>query len=182
MPEEQPILQTERLTLRRFRLTDAGDVHAYANDEEWQRYLLPLPYPYEIVHAEQFVAESFLKDWKSKPTFAIVLDSTVIGAINLSIDTKRKTAEMGYAIGRNYWGNGYGSEAALAVVNWAFETFSLAKVYAFANIDNRRSWRVMERIGMSREGVLRGEAPSGGETQARKDVAYYGILREEWTR
>ncbi len=180
MPEEQPEIQTERLTLRRFRLSDASDVHAYANDEEWQRYLLPLPYPYELVHAEQFVAESFLKDWKSKPTFAIVQDGTVIGAINLGMDKRKQTAEMGYAIARRHWGNGYGTEAALAIVDWAFETLCLAKVFAFANVDNRRSWRVMERVGMKREGVLRGEVPSGDDTEARQDVAYYGILREEW--
>ena len=182
MPEEQPELQTARLTLRRFSLEDVDDVHAYANDEEWQRYLAPLPYPYERVHAEQFVAESFLKDWKSKPAFAIVLGDTVIGAINLAINKKTQIAEMGYAVARKHWGNGYGSEAALAVLNWSFETYCLAKVCAFANVDNRRSWRVMERIGMTREGVLRGETPHGGDPDRREDVAYYGILREEWER
>ena len=101
---EQPTLRTERLTLRRFRLNDVDDVLAYANDEEWQRYLAPLPYPYERVHAEQFVAESFLADWKSKPTFAIVLDHTVIGGINLSIDKRHQTAEMGYSIARKALG------------------------------------------------------------------------------
>ena len=181
MPEEQPELQTERLTLRRFRLTDVDDVVAFANDEEWQ-YFLPLPYPYEYVHAERFVAESFLRDWKSKPAFAIVLDDSVIGEINLSIDTKRQTAEMGYAIGRKHWGNGYGTEGASAVVNWAFEIFCLAKVSAFANIDNKRSWRVMERIGMTREGVLRSDAPDGRDPSRRQDAVYYGILREEWER
>ena len=180
MTEEQPVLQTERLTLRRFRLTDVDDVLAYANDEEWQRYLLPLPYPYERVHAEQFVAESFLSDWKTKPTFAIVLDDSVIGGINLSIDKRHQNAEMGYSIARKHWGNGYATEAARAVVNWAFETFCLAKISSEANVDNRRSWRVMERIGMTREGVLRSEAPDGRDANRRQDVAYYGILREEW--
>ena len=178
---EQPVLRTERLILRRFRLNDVDDVLAYANDEEWQRYLLPLPYPYERVHAEQFVSESFLKDWKSKPTFAIVFDDTVIGGINLSVDKRHQTAEMGYSIARKHWGNGYATEAASAVVNWAFEAFCLAKTYAVANVDNRRSWRVMERIGMTREGVLRSDAPDGHDPNRRQDVAFYGILREEWT-
>ena len=178
---EQPVLRTERLILRRFRLNDVDDVLAYANDEEWQRYLLPLPYPYERVHAEQFVSESFLKDWKSKPTFAIVFDDTVIGGINLSVDKRHQTAEMGYSIARKHWGNGYATEAAHAVVNWAFEAFCLAKTYAVANVDNRRSWRVMERIGMTREGVLRSDAPDGRDPNRRQDVAFYGVLREEWT-
>ena len=57
--------------------------------------LAPLPYPYERVHAEQFVAESFLSDWKSKPTFAIVLDDSVIGGINLSIDKRHQIGRDG---------------------------------------------------------------------------------------
>ena len=180
MPDEHPVLQTERLTLRRFRLTDVDDVVAFANDEEWQRYL-PLPFPYERVHGEQFVAESFLKDWKSHPTFAIVLDDTVIGGINLSVDKRRQTAEMGYSIARKHWGNGYATEAAHAVVDWAFKTFCLAKVHAVAIVDNKRSWRVMERVGMTKEGVLRSEVPDRDASQ-RHDMAYYGILREEWER
>ncbi|MCY4530209.1 MAG: GNAT family N-acetyltransferase [Chloroflexi bacterium] len=178
---DYPTLETERLTLRRFRLTDVDDVIAFANDEEWQRYL-PLPYPYERVHGEQFVAESFLKDWKSKPAFAVVLDDMVIGEINLSIDKRRQTAGMGYGIARQHWGNGYATEAARAVVAWAFEALCIAKVYAYANVDNSQSWRVMERIGMIREGLLRSEAPDSRDSNRRQDVAYYGILREEWER
>ena len=178
---EHPTLQTERLTLRRFRLTDVDDVLEFANDEEWQRFLVPLPYPYERVHAEQFVAKSFLKDWKSHPTFAIVLDDTVIGEINLSINKSHQTAEMGYAIARRHWGNGYATETVRAVVDWTFETLCLAKIHAVAIVDNKRSWRVMERIGMTREGVLRSEVP-GSESGQRHNMAYYGILREEWER
>ena len=176
---EHPVLQTKRLTLRRFRLTDVDDVLAFANDEEWQRFLVPLPYPYGRVHAERFVAESFLKDWKSHPSFAIVLEETVIGEINLTIDKGRQSAEMGYAIARKHWGNGYATEAVRAVVNWAFEALCLAKIYAMAIVENERSWRVMERASMTREGVLRSEVP-GRDSSQRHDMAYYGILREEW--
>ena len=181
MPEEQPVLQTERLTLRRFRLTDVDDVLAFANDEEWQRFLPPLPYPYERVHGEQFVAESFLRDWKSKPAFAIVLDDTMIGEINLRVNKRHQNAEMGYAIARKHWGRGYATEAARAVVNWAFEALCLAKIHAVAIVDNERSWRVMERVGMTREGVLRSEVP-GRDSSQRHDMVYYGILREEWEK
>ena len=181
MPEEQPVLQTERLTLRRFRLTDVDDVLAFANDEEWQRFLAPLPYPYERVHGEQFVAKSFLRDWKSKPAFAIVLDDTMIGEINLRVNKRHQNAEMGYAIARKHWGRGYATEAARAVVNWAFKALCLAKIHAVAIVDNERSWRVMERIGMTREGVLRSEVP-GRDSSQRHDMVYYGILREEWEK
>ena len=182
MAEEQPVLRTERLILRRFRLTDVDDVLAYANDEEWQRYLLPLPYPYERVHAEQFVAESFLSDWKSKTVFAIVLDDAVIGSISLSVGRESQVGSIGYAIARKHWGNDYGTEAARAVVDWAFEEFRLAKVSTEANVENRRSWRLMERIGMTREGIHRSQIPDGCDSNGRQDMACYGILREEWER
>ena len=178
---EYPTLQTERLSLRRFRLTDVDDVVAFANDEEWQHFL-PLPYPYERVHGEQFVAKSFLRDWKSKPAFAIVLDDTVIGEINLSIDKNHQTAGMGYAIARKHWGRGYATETVRAVVNWAFEALCLAKIYAVAIVENERSWHVMERVGMTREGVLRSEVPGRSDSNGRHDMVYYGILREEWEK
>lgn len=178
---EPPTLQTERLTLRPFRLTDVDDVLAYANDEEWQRFLFPLSYPYERVHAEQYVDRAFLTDWDARPTFAVVLGDTVIGGINLEIDKRRHTAELGYSIARAHWGSGFATEAARTVVKWGFETHCLAKISAQANIDNERSWRVMERIGMTKEGVLRSEVPDR-KPGHRQDMARYGVLRDEWAR
>ena len=176
------VLKTERLVLRPFRLTDVDDVVAYANDEEWQRFLLPLPYPYECVHAEQYIANAVLTDWDVRPIFAIVLDGNVIGGINLGIDKQSQTADLGYSIARERWGNGFATEAARAVVAWGFEACDLEKISSQANIDNERSWRVMERLGMTREGVLRGELPDGQDRGQRQDMACYGVLREQWTQ
>ena len=176
------VLKTERLVLRPFRLTDVDDVVAYANDEEWQRFLLPLPYPYERVHAEQYIAKAVLTDWDVRPILAVVLDGNVIGGINLRIDKRSQTAELGYSISREHWGNGFATEAARAVVGWGFETYDLAKISSQANIGNERSWRVIESLGMTREGVLRGELPDGRCPGRRQDMACYGVLREEWAQ
>ena len=171
-------LSTERLLLRPFRLEDVDDVYAYAKDTEWERYLgLPLPQPYTRRDAEAYVAGRVVAYWSTEPTFAIVLDSTVIGGIGLRIREAHQTAELGYALARPHWSKGLTTEAALAVVGMAFENRGLAKVYAAADLRNRPSWRVMEKLGMTREGVLRSHRKCRKE---RIDEVYYGILREEW--
>jgi RimJ/RimL family protein N-acetyltransferase len=62
-------------------------------------------------------------------------------------------------------------------VKWAFETVGIAKVYSWADVENIGSWRVMEKLGMMREGTLRSQGVNRG---VRQDYHYYGILRSEW--
>ena len=109
--------------------------------------------------------------------FAIVLDGTVVGAINLRIDAEKETASLGYGLAREHWGRGLMLEAARAVVGWGFEERGLAKVYSTADLRNKRSWRVVEKLGMTREGLMRSHRVFQGE---RTDEVYYGILRDEW--
>ena len=118
-----------------------------------------------------------LAPWETNPIFAVVLDSTVIGGINVRVNVRDETAELGYSIGRPYWGKGLMPEAAEAVIDWAFEEYSLAKVAALADLRNDRSWRVMEKLGMKREGVLRSQVKG---RDGRVDNVCYGLLREEW--
>ena len=87
---------------------------------------------------------------------------------------------MGYAIAREHWGKGLVSEAVEAVMDWAFEAFDLAKITATADIMNTRSWRVMEKLGMRRDGVLRSELKSDADPGTRQDMVVYSVLREEW--
>ena len=171
-------LKTERLLLRPFRLEDVDDVYAYAKDPEWDRYLLlPVPQPYTRRNAEEFTARQVLTSWSTDPHFAIVLNSVVVGGVGLSINEIHKTAGLAYGLGKVHWGRGLIPEAALAVIDWAFRKYGLAKIYARADLRNRRSTRVMEKLGMIREGVLRSHRKGRGE---RVDEVYYGILREEW--
>ncbi len=173
-------IKTERLLLRPFRLNDVDDVYAYAKDPEWSRFL-PLPSPYEYMHAETYVAQSFLAPWDAHPTFAVSLDDTVIGGINIRIDADSLTSEVGYSIAKEHWGKGLTVEAVTGVINWAFEEFDIVKVTARADFQNRQSWRVMEKLGMKREGILRSAmAPSAANPGERVDVVCYGVLREEW--
>ena len=176
----QPVtLRTDRLLLRPFEFTDADDVYAYARDPEWGRYL-PVPSPYERRHAVAFVAHSARTSWVTNPVFAISLDDRVVGAINMGVHEANATAEMGYGIARQRWGMGLAAEAARAVIGWAFGTFDLAKITASADVANTQSWRVMEKLGMTREGVLRSQQPINAEPEARQDRVVYSVLRGEW--
>ena len=172
-------LRTDRLLLRPFQLTDADDVYAYARDSEWGRYL-PLPRPYEYRHAIEFVARSVLAPWDTSPVFAICLSGRCVGGINIRVDASRGTAEIGYSIARSHWGRGLTAEAATAVMDWAFNEFDLAKITAMADLANTGSSRVMEKLGMRRDGVLRSERPSDADPGTRQDMVVYSVLRDEW--
>ena len=173
---ERVELKTERLLLRAFRLVDVEDEFEYASDAEWARYLPHVPQPYTRKAAEQRVAGNLLESRETNPTWAIVLNQRVIGGIWL-MDVQNEIGQLGYELSREHWGKGLMTEAARAVINWGFEERRLAKIYASADLRNTRSWRVMEKLGMTREGVLRSHLKGRGE---RTDSVYYGVLREEW--
>ncbi len=172
-------LRTQRLLLRPFELSDASDVYAYAQDPDWAIFL-PLPSPYTHRDAEEFVARSFLSNWDTDPIFAITLDGKVIGSFDIRVDPPNNAAEIGYAIGRAYWGRGMMAEAGAAAIDWAFREFDLVRLYARAALRNRQSCRVMEKLGMQREGIARSSRPSASDPGRRDDFVTYSILRDEW--
>lgn len=172
------VIETERLVLRPFGLTDVDDVLAYAQDAEWSHFLRALPRPYERKHAEQFIARQLLLDRITQPAWAITLDGTVIGGVNLRFDFEHRSAEIGYSVGREHWKKGICTEAARAVVDAAFSAHEdLNRIHARADVDNVGSQRVMEKVGMAKEGVLRLNRVERGEAF---DEAWFSILRREW--
>ena len=177
----EPIeLQTERLLLRPWSVGDVEDVLAYSQDEEMLRFLPSVPSPFTRTDAEKFVAQRILRSWATSPAFAIVFDSAVIGDIGLGVDVDNAVGDLAYDISRAHWGKGLTTEAAHAVTDLGFKEYGLEKIYAIADLRNRRSWRVMEKLGMTREGILRGAFVARDGTRA--DDVYYGILRSEWEK
>lgn len=172
------VIETARLRLRPWRLTDVDDVLGYARDPEWSRYLRALPSPYERQHAEQFVARQVLLDRTVQQAWAIDLDGAAVGGIDLRWFFDGRVAELGYSLARVHWGRGFVPEAAAAVVDAAFRAWpTLRRVRAFADARNVASQRVMEKLSMRREGVLRQNRFERGELM---DEAWYGVLREQW--
>lgn len=148
-----PHIHTERLLLRPFEVGDLEASQAYRNDREFARFLPHIPQPFTREDAEAFVAVNMSEPWDRSPTFAVVFKGMLIGTVNLEIDPTDRSAMIGYAIGRAWWGQGLAFEAAQAVVNWAFDAFQLTRIWALTDVDNVRSQRVLEKLGMQREQV-----------------------------
>jgi len=183
---DKPVeLRTERLSLRPFTMDDVEDVLEYTNDPEWARYQVNIPpLPYSRKDAETLVAMF------SDPAecvkigilqiFAIEFESKVTGEIHLNQreeDRQNERVELVYSLLRQYWGKGLMTEAARAFMNWAFQTYSFNRIYAWCDPRNIGSCRVLEKLGMKREGQLRSHLKWNGEF---RDQRYYGILRAEW--
>lgn len=182
MPVE---LRTERLLFRPFTLDDVEDLLEYTQDPEWARFQNNIPpVPYSREDAEKIVTMfSNSSVWEKVgilQIFTIVFDNKVIGEIGVNQreeDRKNERTELVYSLSRQYWGKGLMTEAARAVMNWAFQTYSFNRMYAYCDPRNIGSRRVLEKIGMKQEGLLRGHLVWNGEV---RDAMYYGILRSEW--
>ena len=153
---EEVLLSTQRLDLRPFGFGDVDDYFGYANDVEMSRYVVA-PEPFTRRRAEEDVAGSILHLEKRTPNFAVVLNGSVFGDLWLNISQEREVGEIGFSIARANWGSGLATEAAAAVMEWGFETERLAKISARSDPRNKRALRVLEKLAMTQEGVLRSE-------------------------
>jgi ribosomal-protein-alanine N-acetyltransferase len=167
-------LKTERLVLRPFGLGDVDDMVAMGGFPTWDGSGPTKPYTRR--HAEEMLAQRVLDTWDTKPGFAVVLDGTVVGVVGMNINPAHETAEIGYSLQEKHWGKGITSEAVRAVLSWALRDRGLAKVAAEADVRNERSWRLMEKVGMTRDGISRSDHVIHG---VRTGMVWYSILREE---
>ena len=173
-------LTTCRLVLRPFGPSDVDDVFEYAHDPEWGEYLPEVPQPYTRRDAEKFIADRMVAAPDKQVSWAILLDGTGIGGVILAVDSRHETGEIDYALAKTHWGQGFMPEAAGAVVDWGFRQRRLRKISSHPDIRNRQSWRVLEKLGMVREGVSRSHRKDPRHGYPRIDVVSYGLLREEW--
>jgi [ribosomal protein S5]-alanine N-acetyltransferase len=175
----QPTVETERLVLRPFQTSDAARVRELAGERAIADTTATIPHPYPEGAAEAWIA-SHDPDWQAGRGLALAItlrDGEFVGAIGLRIDLANDSGELGYWIGKPHWNRGFASEAALAVLDYAFTTIGLNRVAAVHLVRNPASGRVMEKIGMTQEGVLR-EAVKKWDIY--EDVAQRAVLRREW--
>jgi [ribosomal protein S5]-alanine N-acetyltransferase len=175
-----PRLITERLILRSFTLEDVPELATLLNTPEIAANTLNIAYPYEAAMAVEWIngnAERYANG--DGVNFAITLHETgeVCGSVGLVVDERHRRAEMGYWTAVPLWGKGYATEAAQAVVNFGFETLGLNKIYASHFLHNPASGRVMQKIGMTYEGILRQHLCKG---ETFYDIPMYSILKSEW--
>jgi ribosomal-protein-alanine N-acetyltransferase len=173
-------LQTERLHLRPYAFGDAGDIQRYAGDYDVARMTTSIPYPYEDGMAEEWIeSQAAARERGDELVWAIEPrdGGSLIGAIGMTGRPEIEAAEMGYWIAKPYWGRGYATEAARAVISCGFDTMGLHRIYARHWTHNPASGRVMQKAGMTYEGTLRHSSRRFGDWH---DVAFYSILRSEY--
>ena len=176
---EQPILHTERLRLRPFVPGDAADVQRLAGVPEVAATILNIPHPYLDGMAEEWIATHRVDlELETGVVFAVTLraDGMLVGAVGLSsISREHSRAELGYWIASGFWNQGYCTEAARAVLAYGFEELGLHRVHASYFAGNEASGRVLQKIGMTREGVQR-----HGIRKARvfRDLVLYAAVKD----
>ncbi|HXP59411.1 MAG TPA: GNAT family N-acetyltransferase [Dongiaceae bacterium] len=178
---EPPTLETERLVLRPLTPEDGATVARLAGSREIADTTISIPHPYSEKQARAWIAARTSQSSTGKEMVfgvAIRQDAQLIGAVGLrEMDTEHAQAEMGFWIGVPSWGRGYATEAARRVVRYAFEDLKLNRVYAHHMVRNPASGRVLEKLGMKREGLLRQRVRKWGVFE---DVVLLAILHDDW--
>ncbi len=177
-----PTITTPRLALRLISDEDVEAIFEVFSDPEVMRYWStpPLAGRAEAVELVNEIHESFARQVMLKWGVARRADNYLIGTMTLyNLDFDNRRAEVGYALGRTHWGQGYMHEALQALLAFAFETLDLRRLEADVDPRNHASIQTLERLGFQREGFLRERWEVGGEIQ---DALFYGLLRPEWKR
>jgi RimJ/RimL family protein N-acetyltransferase len=171
-------IETERLLLREFRAEDESAMHAYASDPEVTRFTDWGP-------NDEVQTSAILNSWlmaqqewpRDFVPLAIELKSRKIVIGGTGIDAR--TGVFGYVLHRSYWGRGYATEASRALLAFGFEWMGVHRIVARCDVLNTRSARVLEKLGMRREGHFRKDTLKDGRW---RDTYLYALLAEEWRR
>jgi RimJ/RimL family protein N-acetyltransferase len=172
-----PSLRTARLVLRPLELADAPRLQELAGEREIALNTISIPHPYSLAQAEEWVRAQGELEAHGDINF-VIDDGQVAGGIGLRVQRSYERAEIGYWIGKPYWGKGYATEAAGAMIRYGFEELKIHRIYAGYFSRNEKSARVMIKNGMKYEGTLRQHVKKWDEFV---DIVYYGILAEEWS-
>ena len=174
-------IKTERLLLREIAASDLADVHEYASDPLVSRFEAWGPNTPEV---SEKVVQGWLTQQQQWPREEVNLgvelidEHKLIGVITLRMkDDANRSADFGYAFNRQYWNQGYATEAARALIDAAFRLLGAHRVWAGCDTRNVGSYRVMEKLGMTREGHLRNDIWQKGEW---RDSYRYAVLEDEW--
>ncbi|MBN1139696.1 MAG: GNAT family N-acetyltransferase [Anaerolineae bacterium] len=175
-------IHTERLLLRRYTHADIPAVLALVSQPSLAGvFSRRVPATAEGV-SEYIDLQNAYQPFEQNKVFELAIerkaDGGVIGFLGM-VRQDPEQAEIGWALGEAYRGQGYATEAARALVDYGFHTLGLQRIYADTSPDNLASWSVMERLGMRCETPLRGEPHEPGESP---DKVIYRVLADEWGR
>ncbi|MCC3587968.1 MULTISPECIES: GNAT family N-acetyltransferase [unclassified Microcoleus] len=175
-----PIIETERLLLRKITLNDASDMFEYASNPEVSEYTMWSTHT--SIEDTKYFLKSLTKMYKRKELvdWGIVHKAEkkfigTCGYVEWSMTHSR--AEIGYALSARYWREGYMSEAVNAIIEFGFREMLLNRIVGRCEVNNIASARVMEKVGMQLEGILRQQLFVKGRYW---DLKIYSLLREEF--
>lgn len=172
------MIETQRLMVRRFTPEDWKDLYEYLSDPKVVFYE-----PYEVFTEDGCRSEAIRRS-KDDAFWAVCLkeNKKLIGNIYLS-KQDFDTWELGYVFNSSYQGKGYANESARAVVNYAIKQFNAWRIIAMCNPTNEKSWRLLERLNMRKEGHLKQNIYFKTDDNDRpiwQDTYEYGVLSSEW--
>ncbi len=175
MPEH---IETKRLVLRSPQLEDAHAMfEGWAQDTKVTRYLTWRPHT--SLKESQTIVAGAIAAWQSEVRFPYMIamkeNNQVIGMIDPRIEASR--VGVGYVIGYAHWGKGYMTEATRAIIEWAFQQPPIYRVYATTDVENIGSQRVLEKVGMQREGILRKYIVHPNISNIPRDSYIYAIVK-----
>jgi ribosomal-protein-alanine N-acetyltransferase len=171
-----PTLITPRLVLRPYALADAPEVQRLAGAREIAATTLTVPHPYPDGAAEAWIG-THASAWAARTAVTLAVTfregGGLIGAVGLTLVMADRRAELGYWIGVPWWNRGFATEASRAVIDFGFGSLGLHRIMARHLARNPSSGRVMEKLGMTKEGVLRHHVLKWGEFE---DLVVYAVL------
>lgn len=170
------LVTLENSVIRPWQPGDGLSLVRHANSRHiWVNLLDDFPHPYTMMDAREWIRVTGTQ--KVKTDFAITVGGMAVGGVGfrLGADVFRKSAEIGFWLGEEYWGRGIMTEVVTAMSEWAFGQFDLHRVFAQIFAWNQPSMRVLEKAGYKYEGRLRSSAVKDGTLV---DQMMYALVRE----
>lgn len=173
--------ETKRVKIREFEQSDVFAIKEYGQNEAVYRYTDWGPNTEES--SKEFVACNIKNQNKEeRDSYELIIenkeDEAFMGVCGLCITSKsNREAWISYGFKEEYWGKGYGTEVAKAMLDFGFRTLKLHRIFAICHVENKGSEHVLQKIGMQKEGILRKNAWC--RTYWR-DSYQYAILEEEY--
>ncbi len=157
--------KTKQFILRPIKGSDASDLQRNINDRTIYRNTLHIPYPYTLKDAREWIRKSQQRQKQKRPdavSFAIVINNRLVGGTGLHNIVWGHKAELGYWLGRKYWGQGLMTKIVREVLKYGFQELKLKRIYAFTFPHNKASARVLIKNGFKQEGYLKKNVKKAG--------------------
>jgi RimJ/RimL family protein N-acetyltransferase len=172
---DRPSIATERLAMHRPRLSDAAELAVLANNRRVAEMLARMPHPYGEAEARSFIANEAVRRSGAVYVLRARGPGTLVGCAGLNLTDRG--LEAGFWLGEPYWGRGFATEAAHALVDLAFEATAIGVLHASCRVINPASRRVLQKCGFQ----YAGQGMMNGQVAGQVPIERYRLDRKTWT-